>query len=157
MTAPPCGFPYNEEQKHNRKRGYPMFKYSSNPIFWTVAAVMLVTLADLTQVSGIQALNVLAAYFLIWWGFYLYRKSLARRWDLMLPCPDGVCVTGPGRLQAVPCLYALAQCLFSLVCLTLVQEWTVFVLVLVISLAGALITMNAVRRTGGRKPGTDKR
>lgn len=113
-----------------------MFKYAGNPIFWTTAAVILVTLADLAAAAPVQAATVAALYFLIWWGFYLYRHSLARRWDLMLPHPDSVCVSGPGRLQAVPYLYLGAQALFSLICLVLAGEWTAMIVVLVICVTG---------------------
>lgn len=125
-----------------------MFKYSGNPAFWTVFAAVFVTLADLAAAEPVQALNAAAAYFLIWWGFYLYRHSLAKRWDIMLPHPDGVCVSVPGRLQAVAYLYVLAQSLFSLVCLTLVHEWTAMITVLVIVLTGALLMMKSVHKTG---------
>ncbi len=123
-----------------------MFKYAGNPIFWTTAAVILVTLADLAAAAPVQAATVAALYFLIWWGFYIYRHSLARRWDLMLPHPDGVCVSGPGRLQAVPSLYLGAKALFSLICLVLAGEWTAMIVVLVLCLLGALVILRGQKK-----------
>lgn len=123
-----------------------MFKYAGNPIFWTTAAVILVTLADLAAAAPVPAATAAALYFLIWWGFYIYRHSLARRWDLMLPHPDGVCVSGPGRLQAVPYLYLGAQALFSLICLVLTGEWTAMIVVLVLCLLGALVILRGQKK-----------
>ncbi len=64
----------------------------------------------------------------------------------MLPHPDGVCVSGPGRLQAVPYLYLGAQALFSLICLVLAGEWTAMIVVLVLCLLGALVILRGQKK-----------
>ncbi len=64
----------------------------------------------------------------------------------MLPHPDGVCVSGSGRLQAVPYLYLGAQALFSLICLVLAGEWTAMIVVLVICVTGALAILHGQKK-----------
>lgn len=122
-----------------------MLKYSNNPVFWTSALVIVLAVTGVNMRNSVQALNAVALFFLVWLGFRLYRNSYARRQDLFLPRPDGVCVSGPEQLAVMPYLYLLTVVLISLVLLVFAWNWPAFWSVLVIAILGGLLCWRQVK------------
>lgn len=67
-----------------------MTRYAGNPLFWGSFFTLFVSISALCAVNGVQALNLAAAAFVLWFGFAWYRGYYIRSRDLFPPLPDGV-------------------------------------------------------------------